>query len=75
MSKNRNRKKTSKCLTSREYTLLQWKELGPYYDEGWYYYTTKSKHNNGYWKTKKILAYQVRQYRSWKHNRKKQYNK
>lgn len=73
MSKNRNRKKTSECLTSREYTLLQIKELGPYYDEGWHYYTKKRKHNRGYWKTKQILSYQVRQYRSWKYNRMKQY--
>lgn len=44
----------------------------PYWDEGYHYYP---RHRNGFdnWYKKQILMYQVRMYRTWKHNRKTQW--
>ena len=78
MSKNRNRKKFDKALTSREYTLKLMKETYSYCyicqkrSGSWYYDCSpadmhcKHRHGNG----RKILPYKYRSYKSWKHNRK-----
>jgi hypothetical protein len=45
----------------------------PYYDEAWHYHTTSAYSWSFKWKRKQILAYQVRMYKTWKHNRKTQW--
>ena len=45
--------------------------MDPYYDECWYYHKQNEWRNH--WKRKRILSYQVRMYRTWKHNRKTQW--
>ncbi len=44
--------------------------LDPYWDEGMVYHKSRGLAK---WKKKQILNYQVRMYRSWKHNRKTQH--
>lgn len=72
MSKNFNRAKASKCETGREIKLKVIYDDDPYIDECWGVHRTKgerwSKQPN-----KALYNYQVRQFKSWKHNRKKQY--
>lgn len=56
----------------REFKILTTVEQDCYFDEGWHYHSTyhtrgAKKHN------KEILPYQVRMYRTWKYNRKKQW--
>jgi len=71
MSKNLNRAKLKKAHNNNEYRLLFLKiKYPPYYDEGWYYW--KSKGTRRY-KKKQLHPFQVRMYKSWKHNRKTQY--
>ena len=61
MSKNRNRTTLDKSITDREYRLMLYEELYPiYWDECKRYYGNK-------------LSYQVRRYKTWKHNRKTQW--
>lgn len=67
MSKNKNRAKLNKAQTSREYRIITFSIKYPmYYDEGWHYYKRRGKFTN-------MLKYEVRRYRTWKHNRKTQY--
>ena len=71
MSKNRNRAKLNKAETSREYGLILYNELYPlYYDEGIMFYPKYRKgfKNSG----KRLPKCKIREYRSWKHNRKTQ---
>lgn len=44
----------------------------PYWDEGLRFYPTKNK-SVIKWKKKRLLSYQVRMYKTWKHNRKHQW--
>ena len=68
MSKNRNRAKLNKAQTNKEYKAIIIAELFPdYWDEGLSFYP---KYRRGMKNTNKyILQYQVRMYRTWKHNR------
>lgn len=62
MSKNRNRKKLDKAMNSKEYNvIMNLMEYPPYceYDV--------------YWKHGDLPNYKFRAYKTWKHNRKKQY--
>lgn len=78
MSKNRNRAKLNKALINIEYKILFLKEkYPPYWDDGLVYYGDNKKHKRGFlWDKrprKRLLFYQVRMYKTWKHNRKTQY--
>lgn len=71
MSVNFNRSKGKNILNSREYKHKVVIDLEPYWDEGWSYYPKwKPTHSKP---KKRLLYYQVRMYRTWKHNRKTQY--
>lgn len=69
MSIHRNRAYLNKAQTGREYHILLLNELYPlYWDEGIYEYP---KYRKGYKNPNKtIYSYQVRMYKTWKHNRK-----
>ena len=70
MSKNTNRAKFNKAQNGKNYKLLILKELyPPYYEEGYSYRKPNHKRPFNKW----LLGYQYRMYRSWKHNRKKQW--
>lgn len=70
MSVNFNRARKSKCLSSREYLLENYED--PYFYEGREYYR-KRPHWMFKRPKKRLLFYQVRMYRTWKHNRKTQW--
>ena len=72
MSKNRNRAKLSKAKTNKEYNRLRYTEwYPPYWDEGIIFYP---RYNRGYKNpNKQIEKYQMRMYRTWKHNRETQW--
>ena len=72
MSKNRNRSKLNKTTNSRVYKLLNMNLVYPiYWDEG---IPTYPKLRLGFKNPKKVLMkYEIRMYRSWKYNRKKQW--
>jgi len=73
MSKNRSRAKYSKALTSKEYNSIMIDELYPlYWDEGLRFYD-KKYHCWSKRPTKRLLYYQIRMYKTWKHNRKTQW--
>lgn len=65
--------KIAKTTTSRkEYNIVSRGLNDPYWDECWGVHRTKSER----WSkqpNKALYNYQVRLYRSWKHNRKNQY--
>ena len=72
MSKNRNRAKLNKAKDGREYRRILMDELYPlYWDEGIYLYP---RYRMGFKNSgRQIYPWQVRQYRTWKYNRKTQY--
>ncbi len=70
---------------SRTYRIV-WKELEPYWDDGIYWHPKLKRTSSLYrpygysyhrmykrWNKKKIMNYQRRMYRTWKHTRKTQY--
>lgn len=61
------RQKLETTYDRRYYKIVNY-ELDPYWDEGLSFYPTPSKMTRK-WKKKRILSYQVRMYRTWKHNR------
>jgi len=67
---NRTRSKVS--VNNREYKVLsEIIDQDPYWDEGFRYYP---KYRQGFKNSKKpLLKYKIRMYRTWKHNRIKQY--
>ena len=69
MSKNLNRQKLKKAEDGRSYRILWLKmEFPPYWDEG---ARTYPRYRRGFKNPNKYLySYQVRMYRTWKHNRK-----
>lgn len=71
MSK-RYRGRLDKAVTSREYNIILLDLLYPiYWDEGVHFYPEwKRGFKNP---NKRLMSYQVRKYRTWKHNRKTQY--
>lgn len=72
MSKNRNRAKLKKAKCNKDYQIIYLNELYPlYWDDGIVLYPLNKK---GYVNSnKRIPMYKVREYRTWKHNRKKQW--
>jgi hypothetical protein len=72
MSVNKfSRQKLKTIDNRRNYKIVNY-ELVPYWDEGWNWYPNPNKLVRK-WKKKKLLSYQVRMYRTWKHNRKHQW--
>tara|TARA_R110000851_G_scaffold47424_6_gene115187 strand:- start:2813 stop:3034 length:222 start_codon:yes stop_codon:yes gene_type:complete len=72
MSIHQSRAKLNKALNGREYRRILMDELFPlYWDEGINMYPRYRRgfKNSG----KQLEIYQVRQYRTWKHNRKTQW--
>lgn len=72
MSKNRNRSRLNKSTNGREYKILLINcEYPIYWDEGIQMYP---KIKNGFKNpNKRLMKYEIRMYRSWKYNRKKQW--
>lgn len=81
MSKNRNRSKTNKAITSKEYRVIQLKfeydyclicskRCGCFYSNcSPMNMRKRGRHGNG----KIVSTFDYRAYRTWKHNRKTQY--
>ena len=69
MSKNRNRARLNQAQTGREYRIILLNEIyPPYWDEGIFLYP---KRRIGFINSnKQIYPSQVREYRTWKYNRK-----
>lgn len=72
MSKNRNRGKLDKSNNNHEYKILWLKEEFPmYWDEGVNFHPRNRKGFKN--SNKQIMSYQVRMYKTWKHNRQTQW--
>ena len=56
-------------ISRKEYKIVTAGMCIPYWDEGYNYYNS-TKHNK---KKRLLLMYQVRMYKTWKHNRKNQW--
>lgn len=68
-AKNKNGKVPKTTTYSKEYRIKTNNLiLDRYWDDGWPYHKSKGNRNK-----KQILSYQVRQYKTWKYNRKQQY--
>lgn len=72
MSTNRNRSRLNKSENGRNYHIKWIHELYPrYWDDGLFLYPT---YRQGFKNSRKlIMSYQVRMYRTWKHNRRTQW--
>ena len=72
MSKNTNRAKLKKAVDNATYRRIWIKfEYPAYWDDG---IATYPRYKRGFKNpTKTIFAYQVRMYKTWKHNRKTQW--
>ena len=72
MSIHRNRAKLNKANNGTEYRRILMDELYPlYWDEGMYFYPM---YRRGFKNSNRRLeTWKVRQYRTWKHNRKVQW--
>ena len=69
MSKNRNRAKFNKANNSNNYRILMLSFVYPaYWDDGIQFYPTKYREPK-----RRIMNYQVRMYKTWKHNRRTQW--
>lgn len=72
MSTNRNRSKLTKAVTNNEYHKMWLKILyDPYWDEGIIFYPRWRKGFKN--PNKQLMSFQLRMYRTWKHNRKTQW--
>ena len=74
MSINRNRAQLKKAHNRKEYRIIEWfKE--PYWDEGakWYPKGNRYSHSKRKIWGGKHYSYEIRMYRTWKHNRKTQW--
>lgn len=77
MSINTNRARLNKAKTNKEYKAIRWLDnYGPYWDEGVSFYPKynpgTSKNRKKFWGKQK-MGFQYRMYKTWKHNRKKQW--
>lgn len=74
MSKNRNRAKLMEAQNNHQYqSILMGIKYPLYWDEGInFYYRKKNKAVRKH-KKREIYVWQVRMYKTWKHNRKTQY--
>ena len=72
MSKNRNRVKLNKAQNGREYHQIGINEVYPmYWDDGIIYYP---KYRKGFKNpNKRLQRYKIREFKTWKHNRKTQW--
>lgn len=72
MSVNRNRKKLNKAHNGRTYRIMWLKiEYPRYWDEGVNFYP---RYRKGFKNpNKQLYTFQMRMYKTWKHNRKKQW--
>lgn len=61
--------KTTMCR--KEYNIVTSGKDDPYWDEGIHFYPNKNKGTNHC--DPKLMSYQVRMYKTWKHNRKTQW--
>lgn len=61
-----------KTTNRREYKILTTIDQDPYSEE-YGHITGRKIGNRGCWKSKYLWQHQVRMYRTWKHNRKKQW--
>lgn len=62
--------RTTTCRKEYKIVTRGWKN-DPYFDECWNYYP---RYRSGFKNSgKQILSYQVRMYKTWKHNRKTQW--
>lgn len=58
----------------REYKILATIDQDPYAEEYWKFHTTKTPGCDSNWKRRRTLTpFEVRIYRTWKHNRKTQW--
>ena len=74
MSVNRNRSKTKMVCDNHSYRLINLnEEFPPYWDEGINFYSRHNRICNDNLYKKRIMSYQRRMYRTWKHNRNTQY--
>jgi hypothetical protein len=72
MSKKYNRAKFNKAITNKHYKCLQISLWYPiYHDDGFRYYTKRNR--NSKQPNKVLLISKIREYKSWKYNRKTQY--
>jgi hypothetical protein len=72
--------KPIKCFTSqittcrKEYKIVTNDKIcEPYYDDGQYYYKQEQWRKGKNRKKRMLMMFQVRMYKTWKHNRKAQY--
>lgn len=72
MSKNRNRARLKKAENNHQYRIIWLKyEYPMYWDEMYHQYP---RYNRGFKNpNKRLFSYQVRMYKNWKYNRKKQW--
>jgi len=75
MSINYNRAPLKKYTTRREYKIQRWKEDNdPYWEECRKFHSTKTPRYDSNWKRRRTLTpFEVRTYKTWKHNRKTQW--
>ena len=75
MSINYNRTAINNCTTRREYKIKRWSwKDDPYWDECRKFHNTKTPRYNSNWKRRKELTpFEVRTFKTWKHNRKTQW--
>ena len=65
--------KVSQVTThNKEYKIVTNQSFLPYFDEGTFYYKSKGRFQ---FKKRLLKRYQVRAYRTWKHNKAKQWQK
>ena len=74
MSINTNRARLNKAKDNREYRIIFLKEMyPPYWDDG-HSFKLRPRYRRGFKNpNKQIYTPQVREYRTWKHNRKTQW--
>jgi len=65
-------KKSEVVTDNKTYNILTKDDTDPYWDEGLHFYPEYSRITKKY-KKKQLLMYQIRMYKTWKHNRNKQY--
>lgn len=75
MSVNFNRTKYNKAKDRKGYKILLYDDLYPlYWDEGIKFYPNWKPRFEDNWKRRKqVYSYQIRMYKTWKHNRKTQW--
>lgn len=67
------RTKTCRLTTNRREYLLNIKWIDPWDESDRFLVRRVNKGYVGYWKIKQLFPPQIREYKTWKHNRKHQY--